>query len=69
MTKDFWKAALNRAVRTIAQTTLAMIGTATLIQQLDWYMIGGTALLAGLVSILTSITTGLPEVTKNTDKE
>ena len=69
MTKEFWKAALNRAVRTIAQTTLAMIGTATLIQQLDWYMIGGTALLAGLVSILTSITTGLPEVSKTNDKE
>lgn len=64
MTKEFWKAALVRAVRTIAQTTLAMIGTTTLIQQLDWKVIGGTALLAGLTSILTSITTGLPEVPK-----
>lgn len=69
MTKEFWKAALVRAVRTVAQTALAMIGTSVLIQDVDWLAVGGTALLAGLVSVLTSIATGLPEVPKVENKE
>lgn len=69
MTKEFWKAALVRAVRTVAQTALAMIGTSVLIQDVDWLAVGGTALLAGLVSVLTSIATGLPEVPKVEDKK
>lgn len=69
MTKEFWKAALVRALRTVAQTALAMIGTSVLIQDVDWLAVGGTALLAGLVSVLTSIATGLPEVPKVENKE
>lgn len=62
MTKDFWKAAFIRMARTCAQTALAMIPAAATIAQVDWVTVLGTAALAGVCSILTSIATGLPEV-------
>ena len=62
MTKEFWKAALIRAVRTIAQTAVATIGTTMVMQDVDWIMVGSASLLAGVLSVLTSIVTGLPEV-------
>ena len=62
MTKEFWKAALIRAVRTIAQTAVATIGTTMVMQEVDWLMVGSASLLAGILSVLTSIATGLPEV-------
>lgn len=62
MNKDFWKAALIRAVRTVAQAALAMIPAAATIQQVNWLTVISTAALAGVVSVLTSIATGLPEV-------
>ncbi len=62
MTKEFWKAAAIRAIRTVAQTAIATIGTTAMIQDVNWAVVGSTALLAGLLSVLTSIVTGLPEV-------
>jgi len=62
MGKEFWKAAGIRALRTIAQTAVATIGTTAVIQEVNWLMVGSSALLAGILSILTSIATGLPEV-------
>ena len=63
MTIEFWKAAAIRAIRTMAQTAIATIGTsATVLADVNWIMIGSSALLAGILSILTSICTGLPEV-------
>ena len=62
MTKDFWKAALIRAVRTLCQTAIATIGTTALIEEVNWLMVGSSAALAALLSILNSIATGLPEV-------
>ena len=62
MTKEFFKAAAIRAIRTVAQTAIATIGTTAMIQDVNWAMVGSTALLAGLLSVLTSIVTGLPEV-------
>ena len=62
MTKEFWKAAAIRAIRTVAQTAIATIGTTAMIQDVNWTVVGSTALLAGLLSVLTSIVTGLPEV-------
>lgn len=62
MTEQFWKAAGIRALRTMAQTAVAMIPTAVTIAQVDWVAVTGTAALAGIVSLLTSIATGLPEV-------
>ena len=62
MTKEFWRAAGIRALRTIAQTAVAMIPTAVTIAQVDWATVVGTAALAGVCSLLTSIATGLPEL-------
>lgn len=58
---NFARAAAIRAVRTMAQTGLAMIPAATMIHQVDWQAVIGTALLSGVISILTSIATDLPE--------
>lgn len=60
--KEFWKAAGSRAVRTMAQTAIATIGTSAFMQDINWYMVGSASLLAGIISVLTSIATGLPEV-------
>lgn len=62
MTANFWKAALIRALRTICQTAIATIGTAAVLQQVDWLTVASASILAGVLSLLTSIATGLPEV-------
>lgn len=54
-------AALVRAVRTVAQTALGAIGASAVLADVDWAVVGSTALLAGVLSVLTSLT-GLPEV-------
>ena len=55
------KAAGIRAARTVAQSAIATIGTAAVLGQVDWLMVGSAAALAGVLSILTSVVTGLPE--------
>jgi len=55
------KAALVRAVKTIAQTAVAMIGTATVLADVDYKIVISASILAGILSVLTSIA-GLPEV-------
>lgn len=62
MTKNFWKAAGIRALRTFCQTAIATIGTTALLQDVNWLLVGSSAALAALLSILNSIATGLPEV-------
>ena len=62
MGAEFWKAAGIRALRTIAQTAVATIGTTAVIQDVNWIVVGSSALLAGILSVPTSIATGLPEV-------
>ena len=62
MGKEFWKAALIRALRTVCQTAVATIGTTAVIQDVDWILVASSSLLSGILSILTSIATGLPEV-------
>ncbi|MFG6383492.1 MAG: holin [Lachnospiraceae bacterium] len=59
--KQWWKAAGIRAVKTTAQTTVAMLPAAATITAVDWTTVLGTAALAGIVSLLTSLA-GLPEV-------
>lgn len=56
----WWKAAGIRAVKTVAQTAVATIGTSAVISEVNWLMVGSAALLAGILSLLTSVA-GLPE--------
>lgn len=58
---EWWEASLIRALKTVCQTLVAMIGTSTMIQQVDWKVVLSSAVLAGILSILTSLG-GLPEV-------
>ena len=60
--KKFIGAALIRAVRTLAQTAIATIGTTALITEVDWRVVASASAMAAVLSILTSIATGLPEV-------
>ena len=62
MTKEFWVSALIRAIRTICQTAIATIGTAMVLSEVPWMYVASASVLAGILSILTSIATGLPEV-------
>lgn len=55
------KAAGVRAIKTVAQAAIAAIGTTAVISEVDWTLVGSTALLAGLLSLITSIA-GLPEL-------
>lgn len=60
---DFVKAAGIRALRTMAQTAVALIGTNAIgVTEVNWMGVASGAALAGIVSVLTSIATGLPEV-------
>ena len=60
-TKKWIKAALVRAVKTTAQTAVATIGAAAVLSDVNWTVVVSASLLAGLLSILTSVA-GLPEV-------
>lgn len=60
--KEFLYAALVRAIRTVCQTAVATIGTTAVLSEIDWLAVGSASLLAGILSVLTSIATGLPEV-------
>lgn len=62
--KSFIKAAAIRAVRTVAQTAAAMIGTSLVLSDVNWAAVVSASILAGILSILTSVATGLPEVDK-----
>lgn len=58
---NFIKYTLIRAIRTICQTAVAVIGTAFVLSDVNWTAVVSASLLAGILSILTSVATGLPE--------
>ncbi|MDO5112005.1 MAG: holin [Clostridia bacterium] len=60
-TKLWWKAAGVRALKTVAQTAIATIGTSMAVADVNWVLVGSASVLAGLLSLLTSVA-GLPEV-------
>lgn len=66
--KEWWKAAGIRAIKTVAQTAIATIGTTALISEVNWLVVLSASLLAGVLSLLTSIA-GLPEVKTKSEKE
>lgn len=59
--KTWLKAALVRAIKTVAQTAVSLIGVGSVMSDINWAMVGSASLLAGILSILTSVA-GLPEV-------
>ena len=59
--KGWIKAAAIRAIKTVAQTAVATIGTSAVMGEVNWIMVGSASLLAGILSLLTSVA-GLPEV-------
>ena len=59
--KKWAKCAGIRAVKTVAQTAVATIGTATVLNQIDAKLVVSASVLAGILSLLTSVATGLPE--------
>lgn len=59
--KVWIKAALIRAIKTVAQSAVSLIGVGAVMSDIDWVMVGSASVLAGILSILTSIA-GLPEV-------
>ena len=61
--RSFFVAAGIRALRTLAQTALATIGTTALLEEVNWAVVASASVLSAVLSILTSIVTGLPEVT------
>ena len=61
MNKKWWKAAFIRSLKTVAQTAVATIGVSATMSDVNWIMVGSASVLAGILSLLTSIA-GLPEV-------
>lgn len=62
-TKKWIKAAGIRAAKTMAQTAVATIGVSALMSEVNWLVVGSSSLLAGILSVLTSVA-GLPEINK-----
>lgn len=63
--RKFIRAAAIRAARTFAQTAVAVIGTSALLSEVNWAAVASASILAGILSILTSVATGLPEAPKD----
>ena len=61
MNKAWWKAAGIRAIKTVAQTAVATIGSSAIISEVNWPVVASASVLAGILSLLTSVA-GLPEV-------
>ena len=62
--REFFKAALIRAVYTVAETAIGVIGTSAILSEVDWKMVLSASALAGIVSLLKSIAVGMPEAPK-----
>ncbi len=61
MNEKWWRAAGIRAIKTVAQTAVATIGTSAILSEVNWIAVASASALAGILSLLTSVA-GLPEV-------
>lgn len=68
MDKRWWKAAGIRAIKTVAQTAVATIGTEVLISEVNWIAVLSASALAGILSLLTSVA-GLPEIDERDESD
>lgn len=66
-TKEWIRAAAIRAIKTMAQTAIATIGTSAFISDIDWRLVASASAVAGILSVLTAIA-GLPEVKQEQDE-
>lgn len=66
--REWIKAAGIRAIKTVAQTAIATIGSSAVMGDVKWLMVGSASLLAGILSLLMSVA-GLPEISKDDEKE
>lgn len=66
LSKDWFKAAGIRAIKTVAQTAIATIGTGAVLNDVDWIMVASASAVAGILSLLTSVA-GLPELKGKTN--
>lgn len=66
--QKWFKAAVIRAIRTVAQSALAVIGSSVMLGNVNWLLVASSAALAGVTCILTSIVTGLPEANESAEK-
>ncbi len=66
-TVEWWKAAGIRAIKTMAQTAIAVIGTGAVMTDVNWVSVGSATLLSGILSLLTSVA-GIPEVESKENK-
>ena len=62
--KEWWKCAGVRAIKTVAQTAVGVIGASVIISDVNWTVVVSASLLAGITSLLTSVA-GLPEITES----
>lgn len=66
--KTWWKAAGIRAIRTVAQTALGIIGTAVFLNEVDWLAVASASVFAGILSLITSVA-GLPEIKEKEEEK
>lgn len=62
--RRWWRAVGVRAVKTVAQTFVAAVGTSAVMSEVDWRFVVSASILSGILSVATSVATGLPEVEK-----
>lgn len=65
----FWKAAGNRAIRTMAECALAYIGTASMLSQVHWLGVLSSAVMGGILSVLAAVAFGIPEADRKISED
>jgi len=67
--KEFWRAAGNRAIRTMAECALTYIGTAVMLSQVHWLGVLSSAIMGGILSVLAAVAFGIPEADRHVSED